>query len=551
MPGMPLVRRAAALIAALAMAGAPALAEDKRCVHVDYKPAARPDLTPGKNLPAQMVAWIEDSAGVFVDTVYITAETGTYGLGNRPGRVDFNSGPFWPYGRRTTTFPVWAHRKTLFGSTDLLEFPLVGFQNTDENNLSHPFNQSSKELHHCRPMMNSEPAWDALTCASPNVVFTDKGIMSGGVSLYPPRQDAKRVPQNDSDSVDMYAVLNPFDAVSQATPPNGMPAQFSWPIPPNLPAGNYTLWLEVAKEFDHNSTYSPDARPGPENIPWKEYGDPYRGQPSVLYKVAFSVGATASTGTAIDYVGYGDPDGLDGAIREPDGTITTNLPGSGAQRLDLITEGGTSFRVRAVASPQTASVIPDAVTKLEAVTESSRGATIKFLSPIEDGDHGKVRGYDVRISAGADSITEANFDEAPDPHLFITLGPPGSTHEFDLERLLPDTEYTVAIRPYDDCHNTGPIRVLNFRTPERTMGEVDACFIATAAYGSVLAQDVDMLRHFRDAVLRRSVLGELAVEAYYTFGPPVAGVVGESELLRWTARSVLDPIVSWARGLHF
>lgn len=551
MPGMPIVRRAAALVAALAMTSAPAFAEDKRCVHVDYKPAARPDLGPGKNRPAQMVAWLEDSAGVFVDTIYITAETGTYGLGNRPGRVDFNSGPFWPYGRRTTTFPVWAHRKHLYGSGDLLEFPQVGFQNTDDGNLSHPFNQSSKELHYCRPMMTSESAWDALSCASPNGVFTDKGIMTGDVSLYPPRQDWKRVPANDSDSVDMYPTLNPFDAVSQATPPNGVPAQFSWPIPAALPAGNYTLWLEVSKEFDHNATYSVDARPGPDAIPWKEYGDPYRGQPSVLYKVAFSVGATASTGTALDYIGYGDPDGLDGNLRAPDGTISTNLPGSGAQRLDVLTDGGSSFRVRVVASPQTASVIPDAVTHLEAVTESSRGATIKFLSPIEDGEHGKVKGYDVRFAVGTDAITAATFETAPDPHLFITIGAPGSMHEFDLERLLPDTDYTVAIRPYDDCRNTGPIEFLNFHTPERTMGEVDACFVATAAYGSVLAKDVDMLRHFRDAVLRRSVLGELAVETYYTFGPAAAGVIGESELLRWTARTVLDPVVSWARGLRF
>jgi hypothetical protein len=124
-------------------------------------------------------------------------------------------------------------------------------------------------------------------------------------------------------------------------------------------------------------------------------------------------------------------------------------------------------------------------------------------------------------------------------------------HSFLLDRLLPDTEYSVAIRAYDDCRNTGPMRVINFITPERTTGEVDACFIATAAYGSVMAQDVEMLRHVRDAVLRRTVLGELAVQTYYTFGPPVAGLVGESELLRWTARAVLDPLVTWARALQF
>ena len=542
---MPVPRRVAALSAALALIGAPALADDKRCVHVDYKPVARPDLPPGKNPGSQIVAWLEDANGVFVDTIFITAQTGTYGLGNRPGRMDFNSGPYWPYGRRLTVFPVWTHRH---GQS----FPEIVFQNGDENNLSHPFNESSKDIKYCRPMMTTEAAWDALTCASPNGVYTDKGHVGSGTSLYPPRQDAKRVPMNDSNDVDMFPTMNPFDAISQATSRNGDPAQFSWPIPPSLPAGQYTLWLEINKEFDHNASYSAEVRPGPTNVPWKEYGDAYRGQPSLVYKVPFMIGATSSTGMTLDYVGYSDPDGLDGNVRAPDSTITTNITGSGANRIVPITEGGDTFRVRVVASPQTASVIPDAVSSLEAETPGSRAATIKFRSPLEDDLHGKVKGYEIRYRAGEIPLTAETFEQnSVDPKVFIEIGDPGSEHSFQLERLLPDTAYSVAIQAYDDCRNTGPVRVLQFRTPERANGEVDACFVATAAYGSVLAADVDMLRHFRDAVLRRTVLGELAVETYYTFSPPVANVVGESELLRWTARAVLDPFVTWARALHF
>ena len=73
--------------------------------------------------------------------------------------------------------------------------------------------------------------------------------------------------------------------------------------------------------------------------------------------------------------------------------------------------------------------------------------------------------------------------------------------------------------------------------------------MATAAYGSVMANDVEALRHFRDTFLETSALGELAVETYYTFGPPVAGVVGSSELLRATARDGLAPIIAWVRTL--
>lgn len=554
MLSMVAARRATALVTAIALVAPSsiALADPKRCVHVDFKPVARPDLPPGKNPGVQLVSWIEDASGKFVDTVFITAETGTYGLGNRPGRADFNSGPLWPYGRRITTFPVWAHKKTLPGSSALLEFPELDFQNGDDNNLSHPFNQSSRDPRYCRPMMSSESAWDAVTCASPNGVFTDKGVMSARASLYPPRQDIRRVPSADSDAVDMYAALNPFDAVSQATPKNGQAAQFSWPIPASLPSGNYVMWLEVSREFDHNATYSAEARPSPTSIPWDTYGEPYRGQPSVLYKVPFVVGASENTGLTTDYAGYGDPDGLDGVIRAPDPTITTTIQGSGAGRLALVTENdGSTFRVRVVASPQASSLIPDAPADLAAETPTSRAATVSFMSPPAGTGKAAVKGYEIRYLAGAEPITLATFDQGIDPHLFIELGEPDSLHSFTLERLLPDTQYSVGIRAYDECHNTGPLSVVSFRTPDRTVGEVDACFIATAAYGSVLAGDVEMLRHFRDAVLRRTVLGELAIEAYYTFGPPVAGVVGESDLLRWTARTVLTPIVTWARHLHF
>jgi len=61
----------------------------------------------------------------------------------------------------------------------------------------------------------------------------------------------------------------------------------------------------------------------------------------------------------------------------------------------------------------------------------------------------------------------------------------------------------------------------------------------------------DEKRDERDGVLRKSAIGELAVEAYYTFGPAIAGMIGESELLRATSRRALAPVVSKVRGFAF
>src|SRR5215216_3351749 len=99
------IMQAAATFVGLALLAPDASAEQCHVVDVDFVPAdvgAAP-----MKLPLQIVAWVEDTAGAYIDTVYMTSQTATFGLGNRPGRFDFNSGPKWPYGRRITVFPVW------------------------------------------------------------------------------------------------------------------------------------------------------------------------------------------------------------------------------------------------------------------------------------------------------------------------------------------------------------------------------------------------------------------------------------------------------------
>jgi fibronectin type III domain protein len=525
----------------LALVPAPVAANVCRVANIDFLPAEQPT-APGMRFGVQVVAWIEDASGTYVDTVYITQATGTYGIGNRPGRFDLNSAPLWPYGRRITVFPVWAHRHGM-------SWPEIAFQDANDDNVSHAFNQSSPEVHFCRPMLHSDndlPFWDAATCASP-AVFTDKGTMDAvKTSQYPPRNDIVRA-ASDAPSVAMMEMLNPFDAISSATPASGAPAQTTWSGPP-LPAGNYTLFVEVSREFDTNATYNETVYPSPDNLPYGNYGLPYRGQPSVIYELPFTFADVDTTANVLDYAGYGDPEGKDGTIRPPDATITSTTPGSGAGRF-AITAG--NYRVRIQTHPEVDDIAPVAPADLAVTDAGTSTATLSFVSPGDDGATGKrVKGYEVRLRVG-DTITDANFADSQLVTSNVAITDAGQPTSIALEGLLPETTYSVGVRAIDDCANPGPIAVVELTTAGRKNGEVGWCFIATAAYGSVMANDVDMLRRFRDMFLHRTALGELAVEGYYTFGPAVAQAVGESDLLRETARHFLAPVVGAVKGLKY
>lgn len=72
----------------------------------------------------------------------------------------------------------------------------------------------------------------------------------------------------------------------------------------------------------------------------------------------------------------------------------------------------------------------------------------------------------------------------------------------------------------------------------------DYCFIATAAYGTPAAEEIQVLRDFRDGVLLQSAASRDLVGFYYAASPPIADFTAEHEWLRTTVREgIVDPIV--------
>jgi len=70
------------------------------------------------------------------------------------------------------------------------------------------------------------------------------------------------------------------------------------------------------------------------------------------------------------------------------------------------------------------------------------------------------------------------------------------------------------------------------------------CFIATAAYDTAMAQEIEVLREFRDGYLLTNSLGQALVDLYYRISPPIAEFITEHPSLKPIVRAGLVPAVA-------
>jgi hypothetical protein len=80
--------------------------------------------------------------------------------------------------------------------------------------------------------------------------------------------------------------------------------------------------------------------------------------------------------------------------------------------------------------------------------------------------------------------------------------------------------------------------------PEPIPEKPSECFIATAAYGTPMAKEINVLRGFRDQRLLPDPLGRRMVQIYYTLSPKAAQIVSKSNPLRAMTRGLLKPIIN-------
>ncbi|MCK4389013.1 MAG: PKD domain-containing protein [Desulfobacterales bacterium] len=72
------------------------------------------------------------------------------------------------------------------------------------------------------------------------------------------------------------------------------------------------------------------------------------------------------------------------------------------------------------------------------------------------------------------------------------------------------------------------------------------CFIATAAYGSVLHSHVKILREFRDIYLLTHEAGKKFVALYYRYSNSIAELIAEHASLRYVTRILIFPLIAFS-----
>lgn len=77
-----------------------------------------------------------------------------------------------------------------------------------------------------------------------------------------------------------------------------------------------------------------------------------------------------------------------------------------------------------------------------------------------------------------------------------------------------------------------PVQQLDPYSPE-------GCFIATASYGTATHPRIDLLRDFRDEMLKTNAPGRWFVRNYYRYSPGLARFIARHERLRTTTRMLL------------
>jgi len=151
--------------------------------------------------------------------------------------------------------------------------------------------------------------------------------------------------------------------------------------------------------------------------------------------------------------------------------------------------------------------------------------------------------YSLTITAGSGGTTD------PSPGTY--------TYDKGTEvtiRAVPNSGYTFSGWGGDASGTTNPITITMDSNKSITAsftrassdddgGGVGVCFIATACYGTPMAEEVKTLCAFRDQYLLKNPMGRVLIKFYETHSPRVADFIRDKEYLKAGVRECLRPVI--------
>lgn len=73
------------------------------------------------------------------------------------------------------------------------------------------------------------------------------------------------------------------------------------------------------------------------------------------------------------------------------------------------------------------------------------------------------------------------------------------------------------------------------------------CFVATAAYGTPLQYEIQVLRNWRDNTLRYNSIGRQFIAFYYKVGPSLADFIKKYPIFKAPVRTIVKSIIRFMK----
>ncbi len=188
------------------------------------------------------------------------------------------------------------------------------------------------------------------------------------------------------------------------------------------------------------------------------------------------------------------------------------------------------------------------VSQLSTTTTTTATSTSWSVQTISSTTSATITLSFTSASATSATVTKTSTSNNPTVTITVTNASYAATTTFS-----PTVTSTSITTSTSSATSTTTSTLTTTSTAWTTIAVARPCIIASVAYGSNLAPEVQFLREFRDGKAMSTFAGSQFMNVfnsfYYSFSPTVAGVVAGNPILRETTRAAINPLIMILRSV--